>query len=147
MYIIGIDIFFFRIWGIWANGIYDLTDYVWTLGINANSPTTAQFLDTNLSDVFKQQTGQDITQQIDSVLAAMDPQTRNQNVNCLKNVFYIGELDFRKTARCQVQNILLIIFSAILMASMGLKCMFSSLSPPSFCLMAFCSLGCFAAWA
>jgi chitin synthase len=63
--------------------------WVSTLGLNANDPTTAQFLDTNLSDVFKQQSGQDITKQIDSVLAAMDPQTRNENVNCLKRVLHL----------------------------------------------------------
>lgn len=110
-----------KIWGVWQNGVYDLTDYIWTLGLNSNNPTAAQFLDTNLSDVFRQQSGQDVTSPLNAVLAAMDPQTRLESVNCLKNVFYIGELDFRKTARCQVQNILLIIASAILMASMGLK--------------------------
>jgi chitin synthase len=78
------------------------------MGLNTNDPTEDVFLDSNLPDVFRQQAGQDVT-----------PQTRNEHINCLKNVFYVGELDFKKTARCQVQNILLIIFSAILMASMA----------------------------
>jgi len=108
---------------IWENGIYDLTDYIWTLNLNSNDPTTVAFLDENISDVFRQRAGQDVTKDLNKVLAAMDSQTRSRNVNCLKNVFYVGQTDFRKTARCQAQNILLIIFSAILMASMGLKCM------------------------
>jgi chitin synthase len=137
----------FRIWVIWQNGIYDLTDYIWTLGLNSNDPTKNAFLDSNLSDVFRQQTGQDVTPQLNQVLAAMDPQTRNEHVNCLNNVFYVGELDFRKTARCQVQNIMLIIFSAILMASMGLKCMFFFPYDSKFSSDGICSFGGFAAWA
>jgi chitin synthase len=107
------------------------------MGLNSNDPTQVAFLDSNLSDVFRQQAGQDVTPQLNKALAAMDSQTRNEHVNCLWNVFYVGELDFRKTARCQVQNIMLIIFSAILMASMGLKCMFFLVMILSFCLMVF----------
>jgi chitin synthase len=88
------------------------------MGLNTDDPTKDTFLDSNLSDVFRQQAGQDVTPQLNMQLWIH---------RRLKNVFYVGELDFRKTARCQVQNIMLIIFSAILMASMGLKRMFSSL--------------------
>lgn len=66
--------------------------------------------------------GQDITKPLEQVLATMDPNTRAQNVDCINNVFYIGEVDFRKSARCQVQNYFLLAASAILMSSMGLKC-------------------------
>ena len=115
---------FSRVWGIWQGSVYDLTDYVYTQTLNSNDPTQVAFLDTNLSDVFRQQSGQDVTSNVNAALAALDSQTRAQTINCLNNVFYVGEVDFRKSARCQVQNIMLIIFSAILMASMGLKCMF-----------------------
>lgn len=45
-----------------------------------------------------------------------------QNLQCLRNAFFVGKVDFRKGARCQVQNYLLIVASAILMASMVVKC-------------------------
>lgn len=106
---------------VWDNSIYDLADYQNTVQLH---PGAAQydFLNSDVSDLFKQRSGQDITKELNKALAGLDPTTRDQNVNCLNNMFYVGETDFRKTARCQVQNIILLVFSAILMASMGLKC-------------------------
>jgi chitin synthase len=79
-------------------------------------------LDTDITDLFKQRAGQDITNPLASVFDKMDPKVRAQNIACLKNVFFVGQADFRKTAKCQAQNYLLIIASGILMGSMGLKC-------------------------
>ena len=73
-------------------------------------------------DVFKQRSGQDVTKTLGKVLDRMNSTARAQNMNCLENVFLAGQADFRKSARCQVQNYLLIIISAILMASIVLKC-------------------------
>ena len=67
-----------------------------------------------------------MTIQLNQVLSAMNLQAREQHTDCLKNLFYIGDTDFRKTPRCQVQNYMLLIASGILMASMGLKCVFCS---------------------
>ncbi len=76
--------------------------------------------------VFQQQPGQDITKQVNQVLAALDPTTKAQNINCMSNLFFVGKPDFRKDARCQVQNIILLVVSIILMVSIGVKC-----EPPS----------------
>lgn len=38
-------------------------------------------------------------------------------------MFYMGETDFRKTPRCQVQNTLLLVFSSLLIATIAAKCM------------------------
>ncbi|EMD40311.1 glycosyltransferase family 2 protein [Gelatoporia subvermispora B] len=110
-----------RFWAIWDGGVYDLSDYINTVTINQGATAEFQFLNTNLTALWQQQPGQDLTKEINSVLAQMDPTTRQENVDCIKNVFYLGETDFTKTARCQVQNILLLVFSCIIMASMGLK--------------------------
>ncbi|KAF8165979.1 chitin synthase [Crassisporium funariophilum] len=109
-----------KIWAIYNTRIYDLTDYVWSLGLTQNSPTFA-FLESDLVDVFRQQAGKDITQPLQTVLNAMNPTTRQQHMDCLDTVFLAGTADYRKSARCQVQNYMLILFSAILMASMVLK--------------------------
>ncbi|OSX59590.1 glycosyltransferase family 2 protein [Postia placenta MAD-698-R-SB12] len=110
----------FVLWAIWDNGVYDLSAYFHTLYINDDQPSY-EFLDGDLTSLFEQQPGQDITSSIEGVLANMNATYRNDNVNCIKNLFYFGELDFRQTPRCQVQNIMLLVFSAIIMASIGLK--------------------------
>ncbi|KAF9007947.1 chitin synthase-domain-containing protein [Cyathus striatus] len=109
-----------KIWGIYENNLYDLTDYIWTQSVNLNNDAY-NFLDNDVVDVFKQRSGQDITEPLNKVLSAMDPAQANIHVVCLKNAFLAGQVDFRKSARCQVQNYLLIIASAVIMASMALK--------------------------
>ncbi|EKM60048.1 glycosyltransferase family 2 protein [Phanerochaete carnosa HHB-10118-sp] len=104
---------------IWDSSIYDLTDYFNTISLNLGDQY--EFLNESVSDLFEQRVGQDISSDLNGVLAAMDPTTRAQNVDCLNNAFYVGEYDFRKTARCQVQNWLLVAASAVIMASMVLK--------------------------
>ncbi|KAI6101709.1 glycosyltransferase family 2 protein [Pisolithus croceorrhizus] len=92
-----------RIWAIWEGGVYDLTDYVNTC-----------FLNTDITDVFKQQAGQDITSSLNEVLATLGSSTATANMNCIQNAFYLGQTDFRKTARCQVQNYMLLVFTSII---------------------------------
>ncbi|KAJ7766830.1 glycosyltransferase family 2 protein [Mycena metata] len=109
-----------KIWGQYGQRIYDLTDYVNTISTNLNNDKYA-FLNDDLVSVFKQQSGQDITKPLNVVLDKMDAATRGLNMECLNNVFHIGDHDFRKSVRCSIQNYLLIIASAIMMGSMGLK--------------------------
>ncbi|KAG2062765.1 hypothetical protein BDR04DRAFT_1164673, partial [Suillus decipiens] len=106
-----------RIWAIWEGGIYDLTDYINTVTINQGATSLYQFLSTDVSDVFEQQAGQDITQLLNAALAGLDSDTAAANINCLKNMFYLGETDFRDTPRCLIQNYLLMVFTSILCAS------------------------------
>ncbi|KAH9947205.1 chitin synthase [Amylocystis lapponica] len=110
-----------RYWAIWNQGVYDLSDYLNTVSVNGDATSLYQFLDTDLSSLFQQQPGQDLTSSINTILDGMNSTYRDQNVNCINNAFYVGEVDFRKTARCQVQNYMLLVFSCILMASMGMK--------------------------
>jgi len=109
--------------GIYNTKIYDITDYVFTLDQSQNNPSLA-WLNEDLVSVFTSQAGQDITKNLNVVLNAMDTVTRQQHLACLENVFLAGQADFRKSARCQVQNYLLIIMSVILMLAIALKCMF-----------------------
>ena len=100
--------------------------------------------------VFKQRSGQDITTPLNAVLNSMNSTYRAQHMACLNNAFMAGSMDFRKTPRCQVQNWLLIFFSALLMGSIALKCL-SFFSFRNRMLMMFLfyfnfSLGCSSAW-
>ncbi|KAJ2929721.1 hypothetical protein H1R20_g7360, partial [Candolleomyces eurysporus] len=109
-----------RIWGIYEKKVYDFTDYIYTLERNNNAGPYL-FLDSDIVDVFRRRAGQDVTENLNKVLAGKDSVTVHNNLNCMANALYLGDLDFRKTPRCQVQNYLLIIASVILMSSMVLK--------------------------
>ena len=98
-----------------------MMDYVSTFNLNQNTGSYA-FLDTNLVSVFRQQSGQDITKPLNVVLNSMTAANRQIHIPCLKNAFLAGEVDFRKTARSQVQNYFLIAASVVLMTSIALKC-------------------------
>ncbi|KAI0089361.1 chitin synthase [Irpex rosettiformis] len=104
---------------LWNKNLYDLTDYFYTTGLNLGDQY--KFLNETVTDLFSQRVGQDITKPLEAALDAMPSDQRAQHVACLDNVFYIGQTDFRKTARCQVQNYILLVVSIILMVSIGLK--------------------------
>ena len=111
-----------RIWGVWNKSIYDLTDYFYTINQNQGNTGPYTFLNSDLTDIFQQQSGQDLSKQLNAALAKLDATTAQKNVQCLNNMFYIGVKDFRKEARCQVQNYLLLVASSILVASVAMKC-------------------------
>ncbi|KAG6375563.1 glycosyltransferase family 2 protein [Boletus reticuloceps] len=110
-----------RIWGIYNGNIYDLTDYVYTLTTAELTIAKYDFLPSSLVSVFQQQAGTDITSALNKVLDTLDPVNRTASLDCLNNAFYWGQIDFRYTPRCQVQNYLLLAFSGLIMASIGLK--------------------------
>ncbi|KAG1717862.1 chitin synthase-domain-containing protein, partial [Suillus occidentalis] len=83
-----------RIWAIWESSVYDLTDYINTVTINQGHNES---------------------------LPIPEHGRVRSNINCLKNMFYLGETDFRDTPRCLVQNYLLLVFTSILCASIVLK--------------------------
>ena len=115
-----------RIWGVWDERVYDLTDYFNTINVR-QGVTDFQFLDKDIAAVFQQQSGQDVTEALEKVFAQKDATTVQQNTYCLQNVFYIGRTDFRNTPRCQVQSYLMLAASGIIAATMLLKCTFLSL--------------------
>jgi chitin synthase len=99
-----------------------LTDYFFTINANQGNAGPYTFLNSALTDIFQQQPGQDITKPFNAALAKLDSTTAQENIQCLNNLFYVGKKDFRKEARCQVQNYLLLVASSILVASVAMKC-------------------------
>ena len=110
------------IWGIYEDKIFDLSDYVNTQTVFQGADPRYKFLDSDILDVFKQQAGQDITSALNKVLAKKDATTVAANMDCLNNMFFVGNTDFRKTPRCQVQNILLLVFSVVIVTTVAAKC-------------------------
>ncbi len=106
--------------------MYDLSDYLYTVEYYSGSSGTDlpnySFLNSDLSSLFQTNTGQDITKSMDKVLAKMSADDVTKHMDCLNKAFFVGETDFRKTAKCTVQNYLLLAFSIIIMTTMGAKC-------------------------
>lgn len=106
--------------------MYDLTDYFNTISIYSTSsgegvPNYA-FLDSDVTDLIKQQPGQDLTSDINKIFEAMSAEDVQQQMTCLDNAFRRGTIDFRSEPKCTVQNWLLLAFSIIMMSTVVAKC-------------------------
>ncbi len=96
-----------RYWVIINNNIYDLTDYFYTLGVMSGY-ATYDFFPSEITNIFQNNPGQDVTSQWGT------DATFQNSLNCLNNAFYQGKVDFRDTAKCQVNNYILLAFTIIL---------------------------------
>lgn len=106
-----------RYWVVIHNGIYDLTDYFYTLDRMDNFATYKFFPD-KVTALFQQYPGTDVTDKWDT---DGDTATWGNSLNCLNNAFYKGEPDFRETARCMVNNYILLAFTIILCSVILIK--------------------------
>lgn len=113
-------------WAIYNKKVYDLSDYLYTVDYYSSSSGTDlpkyDFFNTDVSGLFQTNTGQDITKALDAVFEKLSTDEKARTLTCMDNAFYYGETDFRKTARCTVQNYLLLAFSIIIMSTIALKC-------------------------
>ena len=75
--------------GVYNDKVFNLTDYLSSKTVNTNNDTY-NFLGSNLVDMFKQHSGQDVTDRLNRILDKMDVNVRVLNMNCLNNVFYLG---------------------------------------------------------
>ena len=96
-----------RYWVIVNSNIYDLTDYFYTLG-QLNGFPTYKFFPSEVTDLFQNYPGTDVTSKWG------DTALFQNSENCLTNAFYQGKTDFRKTARCEVNNYILLAFTVVL---------------------------------
>ncbi len=106
-----------RPWFIIHDKIYDLTDYFKTKDVQNNLPTYS-FFAKEVEDLVKSNAGTDITKLWESTLNLT---TNVNSLNCLNNAFYVGRTDFRKGARCQVNNYTLLAFTIIICAVILVK--------------------------
>ncbi|KAI0132781.1 chitin synthase [Xylariales sp. AK1849] len=115
-----------HMWVIYEGSIYDLTDYLHTLEDIYQNAAQYDFLDSSLVDIVKNNPGEDVTtlwnDQIKSTQNNHTAHTTTMNsLNCIKNIGYVGIPDFRYSARCQVNNYILLAFTIILCAVIVIK--------------------------
>ena len=78
-----------------------------------------QFLNQDLANLWSAQPGADLTGPIRDL--GLDPVELQQSMDCITTLFYTGEVDFRKSARCQIQPNLLLAFSILIMLTILAK--------------------------
>ncbi|PNY24010.1 Chitin synthase 6 [Tolypocladium capitatum] len=114
-----------RMWARYDDKIYDLTDYFNTQDVFKNV-ATYKFLDGSVTDLWKNNPGQDIKGMLDGVIRnSVANQTEHALVMnswlCIQRVFYKGMTDFRETPRCTVNNWILLAFTIMLCAVILVK--------------------------
>ncbi|GAA96153.1 glycosyltransferase family 2 protein [Mixia osmundae IAM 14324] len=110
-----------RTWAVYRGTVFDLSDYFYTGQQNSAAPAY-QFLPSVITNLFQEQPGGDITHDLDLIDAAqLNSTAKTSALNCMNNLFAVGQYDFRNTARCQVQNYLLLAFSCMIVATIGAK--------------------------
>lgn len=131
-----------RQWAIVNGSIYDLTDYFYTVRllafpappctvtdfecppacmrqINLLRDDSYEFLDSDLANLWEAQPGGDLTSTIKDL--GLDWDVLEINMACIQTLFYKGETDFRKSARCQFQPNMLLAFGVLIMATILTK--------------------------
>ncbi|KAM0472860.1 hypothetical protein ACHAPX_008537 [Trichoderma viride] len=114
-----------RMWAMYGNKIYDLTNYYSTLDVFDNSKQSV-FLNKDITDLWANNPGTDIQSKLDVLLN--DP-NNNSTVHanlenswlCIQRLFLKGYTDFRVTPRCTVNNWILLSFTIVLCVVIGLK--------------------------
>ena len=97
--------------------IYDLTDYFYTQEI-MNDLAAYAFIPEDAAELIQSNPGLDITEDWEKEL---NESTRVNTLNCLDNLFKIGETDFRDSPKCQVNNYILLVFTIVLCVVIGTK--------------------------
>ncbi|KAK3055404.1 hypothetical protein LTR53_020480, partial [Teratosphaeriaceae sp. CCFEE 6253] len=72
-----------------------------------------------IDDLVQQNPGLDITT-LWETNSKINATFRANSLNCLNNAFYVGKADFRKTAKCQINNYILLAFTIIICSVIGI---------------------------
>ncbi|KAK2603773.1 hypothetical protein QQS21_004058 [Conoideocrella luteorostrata] len=115
-----------HMWAMYGNKIYDLTDYFHTLDV-MDSRAPFNFLDESVSDIWKNNPGQDIQPILDPLLDHLKATNETAHIRasnswwCIQRTSYRGMTDFRESARCTVNNWILLAFTIIICAVILIK--------------------------
>jgi len=105
-------------WAVINGNVYNLQDYFDTLA-TFNNDRSYTFLDQQVSGLFQGNPGQDVSDAWHAL--NINSTTRATNLQCLNNVFFVGTTDPRQSARCQVNNYLLLTITIIICATILVK--------------------------
>ncbi|KAG1641830.1 hypothetical protein G6F44_005444 [Rhizopus delemar] len=108
-----------RIWAVIDSRIYDITSYTMggrfargPGGTAAPAGVDTNFLNQQIVDLFQQQSGSDISQAVRNL--NLDAATLERELVCLRNLYFVGFVDERNSAKCQFSTYLLLIVTCLL---------------------------------
>ncbi|KAI9499463.1 chitin synthase-domain-containing protein [Zychaea mexicana] len=115
-----------RKWAIIDEHVYDLTQYDMG-GRYVAAPPNEQapgnidlnFMDQAVVNLFRQKSGEDISEDWRNL--NMDAAAKQRQLVCLRNLFFVGMVDGRNSAKCQFSTYLLLIVTCLLCAVIVFK--------------------------
>lgn len=126
---------------VYDKGVYDISDYVAQgnqggvmvpEGMAPPPDLDRAILAPEIVSLFSQNPGSDITKQLDQL--KLDPALLDRQRVCLRNLFFIGQVDKRESPRCTFSKYILLAFSIIMVATVAFKffaaLQFGSARPP-----------------
>ncbi|KAI8071740.1 chitin synthase [Gongronella butleri] len=101
--------------------IYDLTDYFTTASRYGSTNAEYNFLSSTVTQLFQTYSGTDATSQWNQYFSKLSPADQQANMNCLNNVFYVGDIDVRDDIKCTFSNYLLLAFACLMCLTILVK--------------------------
>ncbi|KAI8052846.1 chitin synthase-domain-containing protein [Syncephalis plumigaleata] len=89
-------------------------------GTVASPSIERKFMDPRLESLFMQNPGEDVSKLFRSIFRG-SPDARRRMEVCLRNLFFVGVIDYRSSFRCQFANYLLLSISILLVAVIFFK--------------------------
>ncbi|RSM05046.1 hypothetical protein CEP52_006488 [Fusarium oligoseptatum] len=113
-----------RMWAKYGNKIYDLTNYFYTQDLYKND-AKYEFLNEQVTKLWEDNPGKNIKEELDIMLLDSTNKTKHDNIvaswRCIQAISYKGISDFRESAKCQVNNWLLLAFTVMVCAIILVK--------------------------
>lgn len=112
---------------IFEDAVYDMTTYIQNSGgvvtapngTNVSSGTNTQFMHPFIVTLFTDNAGQDVTRILNTL--SLDASLLDSQKNCLRNLFFIGNVDHRGSMQCQFSRNILLALSCLIVAIIGVK--------------------------
>ncbi|KAG1454386.1 hypothetical protein G6F46_004895 [Rhizopus delemar] len=103
--------------------VYDINDYMSTAKTYDSGSTSSDyhFLHSTVEEIFTKFSGTDATDKWNQYKGSMTPEQQEQNMACLNNYFYIGDVDLRDSPRCMFTNYFLLSAALLMVLVIAIK--------------------------
>ncbi|CAO3595167.1 unnamed protein product [Absidia cylindrospora] len=115
------DISTHRQWAILHGDVFDLTYYLMggrvpraPKGQQLPGNVNLNFMDNGIVELFRQLAGTDISKHFDAL--PINDELRHRQLVCLRNLFFVGKVDTRRSIQCQFSEYFLLIVTGFLCA-------------------------------